>query len=1414
MSEGLEFPAFLKIEHRPSPETKAQFIAEVDAILDGSQRRFESAFGEIDQVIKRSAAGMRSGNFKFDFDVSALRQTAVEAEAAVQRLRQMRDAAAGLAERTGDTTEATKTYIQALRAQVAEAERAKQMADAQVTTYSRLQAEIDRTVASNRALTQSLRATYLEQARAENFAHRRQQGTNEVFALGLTAKATDNGAGFGALEAYARQEEQARQAMARLADEAQRLRSALDPTMAIQERFNDQLTRAETLYRAGAITTREYAQAQQLARETLQTSHAALTASSDAAKAYSTNVVNLTAHQGRLRQASIGAGQQLQDIAISLYSGQQAGIVFAQQLPQLAFGLSGLEGSTNRTQDRIGKFATFLSGPWGLAVGLGVGALATLVSELWSTEEAAKAAELGADGLSQAQGVLGNMFDLASGKIERQNELLVLNARLTALNLRAEAMAQRDSSRQALGNFQTGSLGLSYTNKALGALGIPVYGSTDREQQVRAVAGDLKSGRITREEALQRSEKLDFKGLAITKTEFQQALIDEVSAEFKDRTAGLIDKSLEDGNLAPELRREGNNRKKDRKGPDESKAASRELERLKSFGDQAAESIARISEQFDDQPRLVDKSAQAVRSLDDVIAKLNSPKNSKLANREELVAKAYEAQRAAAAAVATDIERYREANARNLDVLNLQAQGLNEQAAILQEINRLDERYGLTKAAKALAQQRDDLQAILTDEELVGAARADAAKELDAINAKLADNATQQKNAAEAAADYVKTTNALNQQVARTNELMQAQLGVLDAARGGLKDILSGRSTDFFGNLKQSIKDLQGARLFDSLFGDAFDGIENELRKQTPLGKANARLTTEIDQAAIKSTELATAMDGAATIITQAAQRIALNDNIAVTDPSQPGTVVEGRLLGTVAIASPSIQRIADLTGFGITKPLADILERTLGVNASDALGLGLGGYLTGGAVGGLLGGLKGLVDSQKTELQKSFDKTFGDSGLSGDIGNALKGAQTGAATSGIMKSLGIKTSTTAAQIGGALGAASGIPGADIIASITWGFIGGLFKKTKSGSATIGNLDGSLGISGTGGNSGKYIEAASDGAGGIISSINRIADALGGIVDPSRGSVSLGIRHGDYRVDTTGSGITKKNRGAIDFNEDASAAIAFATYDLIRDGVITGLRATTQRILQTGDDLDAALQKALDFEDVFSQLKEFRDPVGAALDGLDREFTRLKKLFQDSNATTQEYADLEELYNLKRAEAVKQASEQIIGSLKDLRDQLNIGDSGLSLRARLTNARAAFDPLEARVKAGDTTAYDDYAKAAATLLDLQKELSGSQGEYFALFDQINSLTATAIAAQEAIASASANRDSPFSDSAVPATDNASVVGAIDRQTTILVDALTIRLDAINDNIGTLVERAYAVGGGTSAAGGLNFSNQF
>src|SRR3546814_20729014 len=61
----------------------------------------------------------------------------------------------------------------------------------------------------------------------------------------------------------------------------------------------------------------------------------------------------LALSQGALRQASIGAGQMLQDIAISLYSGQRAGVAFSQQLPPLSFALSGLAGTTYKTDSGI-----------------------------------------------------------------------------------------------------------------------------------------------------------------------------------------------------------------------------------------------------------------------------------------------------------------------------------------------------------------------------------------------------------------------------------------------------------------------------------------------------------------------------------------------------------------------------------------------------------------------------------------------------------------------------------------------------------------------------------------------------------------------------------------------------------------------------------------------------------------------------------------------------------------------------------------------------------------------------------------------------------------------------------------------------------------------------------------------------
>ena len=161
----------------------------------------------------------------------------------------------------------------------------------------------------------------------------------------------------------------------------------------------------------------------------------------------------------------------------------------------------------------------------------------------------------------------------------------------------------------------------------------------------------------------------------------------------------------------------------------------------------------------------------------------------------------------------------------------------------------------------------------------------------------------------------------------------------------------------------------------------------------------------------------------------------------------------------------------------------------------------------------------------------------------------------------------------------------------------------------------------------------------------------------------------------------------------------------------------------------------------------------------------------------EAGASAEEYAQLEELYGIERAKAVKEAAERVTASLKGLYDELTVGNDALSLRSRLGFAKEKYDPLAKRVAAGDVSAYDDYAAAARELLDIQRQFSGSQSEYFRLLDEITALTKTRIDAEANVASIAAARGSPFTANGQPvnvAVDNSAVVSAIDAQTQALL----------------------------------------
>lgn len=613
-------------------------------------------------------------------------------------------------------------------------------------------------------------------------------------------------------------------------------------------------------------------------------------------------------------------------------------------------------------------------------------------------------------------------------------------------------------------------------------------------------------------------------------------------------------------------------------------------------------------------------------------------------------------------------------------------------------------------------------------------------------------------------------------EIEKQNELRQREAQLVDDTRdnlrGTLQSLARGGGIGAVGNLFKRQFDLIRTNVVDNLFENLFgDFFRNE--KDKALGFDKVREASERQVTSINS--VSDALDQLRGSVTSAAERMknpvpvgADNDNF---DPNAEIVVVGNsggkKLGGTAQPKLPATPR--DFLSTLVTS-VADVF---LDKSTAAKIGEGIAGGLTRsqGAGYGMLGG--GLVLGQGGSPLGSA--------IGGALGEKVLGKALGKGLESISKSLG--------SLGGPLGG--------ILGGIAGGLIGGLMTSTPRASSTIGvGANGQLQVTGTTGNNSQFKRASEGSAGEALSSLQRIADALGATLDGSVGSVSIGVRKGNYRVDPTGSGITKTSKGAIDFGEDSAAAIRAATLDLIKDGVLAGLRQSTQNLLQGAKDLDTAIQKALDFESIFTRLKEFKDPLGAALDALDKEFTRLIRIATEANATEEEMAKLEELYGFERADVIKQAMESELSSLRDFVKSLEVGDSGLSLRDRLTNARTVFDPLAATLRSGGKVDYDKFTEAAQDYLSVARELFGSQTEYFAIFNDVLGLSKKALADQENIVSIGSGRPSPFDK---PSIDTVPVVEAVDAQSQMLLTQLSA-LNASNADIAAAINALASLNG--------------
>lgn len=1543
-----ELPFYLTIRTKSDGSAKATLLAEIDGVLNSAKSRFEGAFADIGRLTDRLATTFKRGDFKIDLGLSGLRQATADADYAYQKMVTLRDAATKLAQGTNDTSEATKSYLDALRAQTVEAKNARTAAYDQLETYGQLQSAVDSLIDRNRALAESYRDTYREQAKAENKAFYSQQAVNAVSAPGLNSRAIDNGATMTQLGELAQQyelldqaaaasaehtaqnffkaalgidqvtksaresaavfaqafEEQDRAAIAAAASlemakkaamgnaaAAAQLRAQLDPAVDVQQRFDAELLRADTLLEAGAISQREYTAAVAMARQNLAASWTTLTQTNQAheqmRKVGTTAYGAVTNSLRSMRVATVQAGQQLQDIGISLYSGQRASVVFAQQIPQLAFALSGLEGSANKTHDRIGRFATFLSGPWGLAVGLGIGVIAQLITSLFSAGEASDKTGSALDQLSNKLDLSKNSYEALDAVVQEYNKTQAETTARTyegilAAEKAAEANLKEAESKLALAKASAEANRGQGTAGAAGAYsGSVVIGL---QAEINDLKAKLGQSRVARggEEAKRGADpryrlQTDFqaeRGRLAAEAE-DLAKRGKFTAEERDKYARRREESLKRETAA--LKAYDDAQKQSRR------SAKSDDTRLEAFGNPlspgsyskssgygvdrgthkhagvdlsartgtpvyatqdgvvsfagkagAYGNLIKIGHGAGTETRYGHLSSigvadkQAVKK-GDLIGQVGSTGRSTgphLHYEVRVNGKPVDPTKGKfpmdASKVAEEAEKAREV---------LQQFG-DQSAEKIQRINeRFDEQPRLIDAAAAATRDLDEtikelgerrppgFQQLIADAQAAKAVVADALvrpfRELEEESQKRIQSQRLIVMGREEEAEALSIiwsmeerlgplTEERKNQVRETvrhereamealrghKEIMDAYLGAVSSARSELEAILSG--TGKIANFQTIFKQLRGKVLTELIFGPALRSLE-EFTKKNVFGESVDKLAETTDYASATVMDFADAVAGASRRI------IAAQSPASVSGGRNAGSglgSLYASLTGSandngdiVVTASKRLQprqdRMIDLSpdkfaakmADAITEPLASALDAAFGTKFfSQMQGVMQGafqGYITAGPLGAVLGGIGGIPGLPQ--------------GISNTIGSVIPGLGQANLAFDIAESFGIKVPKSVKY--------------GILPSL----LGNLFGKRPRGGASVTN-DSVYAHA----NDGGITDSLNGSGSSLQSAIKNIADAFGTTV----GSYDVGLgRYKDYyQVSSSGtdprlgnSYFGRDSANSLYDGLDAEAAMRAAVLAALQDGAIQGIKAGAQKLLTSGKDLDAQIQKALDFQGVFDKLKAIKDPVGSALDALDKEFKRLRDIFAEAGASTQEYAQLEELYGMERAKAIKAAQDQITGSLRALYEQLTIGDSGLSLRARLSNAKAAYDPLKARVAAGDVTAYDDFAAAAQTLLDLQRQIYGSQTPYFDLLAEITGLTKTQLDAQTAIADAAAGRDSPFSpvSGGTAANDNTSVVGAIGTSNDIL--------NQININIANLGNLLLTGTGGIST--GILPSNQ-
>ena len=351
--------------------------------------------------------------------------------------------------------------------------------------------------------------------------------------------------------------------------------------------------------------------------------------------------------------------------------------------------------------------------------------------------------------------------------------------------------------------------------------------------------------------------------------------------------------------------------------------------------------------------------------------------------------------------------------------------------------------------------------------------------------------------------------------------------------------------------------------------------------------------------------------------------------------------------------------------------------------------------------------GLGGLINGKSGSLLKDIGAQGSLGGkLGAGLGGAYGGFQTGAQVYGLFKSLGIKSSKTGAQIGGAAGSFLPIPGGDIIGSAVGEIIGGLFKKNRTARSLVTSVD-SASVAGK--DTKQYGEAQSLGE-ALQEGLRNIAERLD--ADLSNFSVSIGTRGDEIRVNGSGSSLKLKS-GAKGFGDDAEAALRFAISDAIKDGALGGLSDFAKKAINNLD-VEAALSVIERFKAVTESLDESADPFTQSLKEISENFAQLRKDMVAAGASAEDLGKA----SLGYEKQVGLFVEDYLSPIRDYQKSFFGEGSGLTVFDRYRNSQTDYAQYSDKIARGESVDFDKFTSSGRENLDLAREVYGQSGAQY------------------------------------------------------------------------------------------------